>query len=139
VRRRFKEAGLDSPYVMVLRGAFEAALEAYGRGPAPDGEALWRAIQATIRQAPRDDDDYFGGRRRGRNIGVGEVVAGVILGEVIKQATRGGRWGGGGWGGGGWGGGGSSGGGGRSGGFGGGGFKSGGGFGGGGFKTGGKF
>ncbi len=139
VRRRFKEAGLDSPYVMVLRGAFEAALEAYGKGPAPDGEALWRAIQATIRQAPRDDDDYFGGRRRGRNIGVGEVVAGVILGEVIKQATRGGRWGGGGWGGGGWGGGGSSGGGGRSGGFGGGGFKSGGGFGGGGFKTGGKF
>ena len=70
---------------------------------------------------------------------VGEVVAGVILGEVIKQATRGGRWGGGGWGGGGWSGGGSSGGGGRSGGFGGGGFKSGGGFGGGGFKTGGRF
>jgi len=139
VRRRFKEAGLDSPYVMLLRGAFEAALEAYGKGPAPDGEALWRAIQATIRQAPRDDDDYFGGRRRGRNIGVGEVVAGVILGEVIKQATRGGRWGGGGWGGGGWSGGGSSGGGGRSGGFGGGGFKSGGGFGGGGFKTGGRF
>lgn len=128
VRRRFKGAGLDSPYVMILRGAFEAALEAYGKGPSPDGEALWRAIQATIRQAPRDDDDYFGGRRRGRNIGVGEVVAGVILGEVIKQATRGGRWGGGGWGGG------SSGGG-----FGGGGFKSGGGFGGGGFKTGGRF
>jgi hypothetical protein len=134
VRRRFKEAGLDSPYVMILRGAFEAALEAYGKGPSPDGEALWRAIQATIRQAPRDDDDYFGGRRRGRNIGVGEVVAGVILGEVIKQATRGGRWGGGGWGGGGWGGGSSGGGG-----FGGGGFKSGGGFGGGGFKTGGRF
>lgn len=133
VRRRFKAAGFDSPYVMILRGAFEAALEAYGKGPAPDGEALWRAIQATIRQAPRDDDDYFGGRKRGRNIGVGEVVAGVILGEVIKQATRGGRWGGGGWGGG------SSGGGGRSGGFGGGGFKSGGGFGGGGFKTGGRF
>ncbi len=127
VRRRFKEAGLDSPYVLVLRGAFEAALEAYGKGPSPDGEALWRAIQATIRQAPRNDDDYFGGRRRGRNISTGEVVAGVILGEVIKQATRGSRWGGGGWGGGGWGGGGfgGGGGGGRS--------------GGGGFKTGGRF
>jgi len=137
VRRRFKEAGLDSPYVLVLRGAFEAALEAYGKGPSPDGEALWRAIQATIRQAPRDDDDYFGGRRRGRNIGVGEVVAGVILGEVIKQATRGSRWGGGGWGGGfggggGWGGG-------SSGGSSGGGFKTGGRMGGGGFKTGGRF
>ena len=131
VRRRFKEAGLDSPYVLVLRGAFEAALEAYGKGPSPDGNALWRAIQATIRQAPRDDDDYFGGRRRGKNIGVGEVVAGVIIGEVIKQATRGGRWGGGGWGGGfGGGGGGSSGGG---------GFKTGGRIGGGGFKTGGRF
>ncbi len=138
VRRRFKEAGLDSPYVMVLRGAFEAALEAYGRGPAPDGDALWRAIKATIQQAPRSDDDYFGGPRRGRNIGVGEVVAGVIIGEVIKAAVRGNRWGGGGWGGGGWGGGGS--GGGRSGGgFGGGGFKTGGRFGGGGFKTGGRF
>ncbi|MDP3495190.1 MAG: hypothetical protein Q8R82_18935 [Hyphomonadaceae bacterium] len=134
VRRRFKDAGLDSPYVMILRGAFEAALEAYGKGPAPNGEALWRAIQATIRQAPRDDDDYFGGRRRGRNIGVGEVVAGVILGEVIKHATRGGRWGGGGWGGGG-----SSGGSSGGGGFGGGGFKTGGRMGGGGFKTGGRF
>lgn len=136
VRRRFKEVGLDSPYVMVLRGAFEAALEAYGKGPSPDGEALWRAIQATIRQAPRDDDDYFGGRKRGRNISTGEVVAGVILGEVIKHAVRGGRWGGGGWsGGGGWGGGSGGGwsGGGRSGGGGGG--RSGGG----GFKTGGRF
>jgi len=98
VRRRFKEAGLDSPYVMLLRGAFEAAIEAYGRGPSPDGEGLWRAIKATVRQAPRRDDDYFGGPRRGRD--VGDVVAGVILGEVIKAATRGGRWGGGGFGGG---------------------------------------
>ena len=119
VRRKFKQAGLDSPYVMLLRGAFEAALEAYGRGPALDGERLWRAIMATVRQAPRDDDDYFGGRRRGRSIGVGGVIAGVILDEVIRSAGRGGRWGGGGWGGGG----GSSGGG-----FGGGGFKQGGGF-----------
>lgn len=129
VRRRFKEAGLDSPYVMLLRPAFEAAIEAYGRGPAPDGEGLWRAIKATVRQAPRSDDDYFGGPRRGRNIGVGDVVAGVILGEVIKAATRGGRWGGGGFGGG-FGGGGSRGGG---------GFKTGGRMGGGGFKTGGRF
>jgi hypothetical protein len=130
VRRRFKESGLDSPYVMLLRGAFEAAIEAYGKGPSPDGEALWRAIKATVHQAPRNDDDYFGGPRRGRNVGVGDVVAGVILGEVIKAATRGSRWGGGGWGGGGWGGGGSSGGG---------GFKTGGRMGGGGFKTGGRF
>jgi hypothetical protein len=129
VRRRFKEAGLDSPYVMLLRPAFEAALEAYGKGPAPDGEALWRAIKATVRQAPRSDDDYFGGPRRGRNVG-GDVIAGVILGEVIKAATRGSRWGGGGWGGGGFGGGGSRGGG---------GFKTGGRMGGGGFKTGGRF
>src|SRR5690606_38462343 len=104
VRRRFKEAGLDSPYVMILRGAFEAALEAYSKGPSPDGDGLWRAIRATVRQAPRKDDDYFGGPRRGRNVGVGDVVAGVVLGEVIKAATRGSRWGGG-WGGGGWGGG----------------------------------
>jgi hypothetical protein len=129
VRRRFKESGLDSPYVMLLRPAFEAAIEAYGKGPSPDGEALWRAIKATVRQAPRNDDDYFGGPRRGRNVGVGDVVAGVILGEVIKAATRGSRWGGGGWGGG-FGGGGSSGGG---------GFKTGGRWGGGGFKTGGRF
>jgi hypothetical protein len=129
VRRRFKEAGLDSPYVMILRGAFEAALQAYGRGPSPDGEALWRAIKATVRQAPRNDDDYFGGPRRGRNIGVGDVVAGVLIGEAIKAATRGSRWRGGGWGGGGWGGGFGGGGGGHGGGFG----------GGGGFKTGGKF
>ena len=129
VRRRFKEAGLDSPYVMLLRPAFEAAIEAYGKGPSPDGEALWRAIKATVRQAPRSDDDYFGGPRRGRNVG-GDVIAGVILGEVIKAATRGSRWGGGGWGGGGFGGGGSRGGG---------GFKTGGRMGGGGFKTGGRF
>jgi len=133
VRRRFKEAGLDSPYVMVLRGAFEAALEAYGKGPSPDGESLWRAIRATIKQAPRQDDDYFGGPRRGRNVGVGEVVAGVILGEVIKAATRGSRWGGGG----GWGGGGSSGG--SSSGSSGGGFRTRGSFGGGRFKTKGRF
>jgi hypothetical protein len=142
VRRRFKESGLDSPYVLVLRGAFEAALEAYGRGPAPDGERLWRAILATVRQAPMQDDSYFGGRRRRERIGLPESVvggiAGAIINEVIREAMRGGgrgRWGGGGWGGG-WGGGS---GGGSGGGFGGGGFKSGGGFGGGGFKTGGKF
>lgn len=130
VRRRFKEAGLDSPYVMILRGAFEAALEAYGKGPSPDGEALWRAIKATVRQAPRQDDDYFGGPRRGRNVGgAGEVIAGVILGEVIKAATRGSRWGGSGWGGGG-----SSGGSRGTGGW-----KTGGKFGGGGWKTGGRF
>ena len=76
VRRRFKEAGLDSPYVMLLRRPFEAAMEAYGKGPAPDGEALWRAIKATVRQAPRSDDDYFGGPRRGRNVGVGDVDRG---------------------------------------------------------------
>jgi hypothetical protein len=136
VRRRFKEAGLDSPYVLVLRSAFEAALEAYGKGPSPDGERLWRAITATIRQAPRDDDDYFGGRRRGRSVGIPGVVAGMILGEVLKGLSHGGR-------GGGWGGGGGGGGGGRGGGWGGGGggFKTGGrwGGGGGGFKTGGRF
>jgi uncharacterized membrane protein YgcG len=125
VRRRFKESGLDSPYVLLLRGAFEAALEAYGKGPSPDGDRLWKAITATVRQAPADDDDYFGGRRRGRSIGIPGVVAGMILNEVLRSATRGSRWGGGG--------------GGRSGGFGGGGFKTGGGFGGGGFKTGRKF
>jgi hypothetical protein len=136
VRRRFKEAGLDGPYVLVLRGAYEAALQAYGTGPAPDGERLWRAILATVRRAPADDDDYFGGRRRRRSIGLGGVIAGVILDEVVRGTLGGGRgrWGGGwGGGGGGWGGGGGGGG------FGGGGFKSGGGFGGGGFKTGGKF
>jgi hypothetical protein len=141
VRRRFKESGLDSPYVMLLRGAFEAAVEAYGRGPKPDGDMLWRAITATVQQAPQQDDSYFGGRRRGRSVGLpGEVVggiAGVIINEVIREATRSGmrgRWGGGwgggdgGWGGGGFGGGGSS--------SGGGGFKTTGRIGGGGgFKT----
>ncbi len=139
VRRRFKEAGLDSPYVLVLRGAFEAAIEAYGKGAAPDGERLWRAITATVRQAPMADDSYFGGRRRRDTIGLpGGVVGGVIgavLNEVIREAMRGGGrgpWGGGGWGGGG-------GGGSRGGGFGGGGFRTGGRIGGGGFKTRGRF
>lgn len=129
-RQRFKSAGLDSPYVMVAGPAFQAALAAYGQGQGADGEALWRALMATVRQAPQPDDSYFGGPRRGRSISVPGVIAGVVLDEVIRSATRGGRWGGGGWGGGFGGGGG---------GFGGGGFSSGGGFGGGGFKTGGKF
>ena len=137
VRRRFKEAGLDSPYVMLLNGAFEAAIEAYGKGPAPDSERLWRAIAATVRQAPRDDDSYFGGRRRRNTIGlpdgvVGGVV-GAVLNEAIREAMRGG--GGGRWGGGGWGGSGGS----RGGGFGGGGFRTGRRIGGGGFKTRGRF
>lgn len=149
-RRRFREAGFDTPYAVFAGPAYVAALEAYARGPSPDGEALWRSIAATLKEAPRQDDDYFGGRGRGRNIGlpdgVGGVIAGVILNEVVREITRGrgGRWGGGGpWGGSGGGGGF---GGGSSGGFGGGsrgggGFKSGGSFGGGrgGFKTGGKF
>jgi hypothetical protein len=117
VRRRFKEAGLDGSHVLVLRGAFEAALEAYGKGPSPDGDKLWKAITATIRQAPRQDDDYFGGHRRGRSVGIPGVVTGVVLGEVLRGLGRGGRWGGGGGGGG----------------------SSGGGRGGGGFKTGGRF
>lgn len=141
VRKRFRESGLDSPSVLLLRGAFEAAIEAYGRGPSPDGDRLWRAITATVRQAPMHDDSYFGGRRRRDTIGLPDGVvggiAGAILNEVIREAMRGGgrgRWSGGG----GWGGGGSSGGssGGR---IGGGGFKTGGRIGGGGFKTRGRF
>jgi hypothetical protein len=139
VRRKFKANGLDSPYVMLLRGAFEAAVEAYGKGPNASPDQLWRAIAATVHQAPMQDDSYFGGRRRGLSVALpGAVlggIAGAVLNEVLREATRaGGRshWGGGGpWGGGDWGGGGS----------GGGGFKTGGriGGGGGGFKTGGKF
>jgi hypothetical protein len=118
VRRKFRESGLDSPYVMLLRGAFEAAMEAYGKGPNPDPNQLWKAISATIHQAPRQDDHYFGGRRRGRSVGLPEVViggiAGAVINEVIREATRAGmrgHWGGGGpWGGGGGWGGGSSGG-----------------------------
>lgn len=120
VRRRFKDQGLDSPQVMLAGPAFLTALAAYG-GANADAEQLWRAIMNTVRQAPRQDDDYFGGPRRGRSIGVGDVVTGMILGEILSGG-RGGRWGGGGWGGGG---------GGFGGGFGGGG--------GGGFHTGGKF
>ncbi|MDP3739847.1 MAG: hypothetical protein Q8R02_20840 [Hyphomonadaceae bacterium] len=141
VRRRFKEAGLDSPYVLILRGAFNAAIEAYGMGPTADGEQLWRALMATVRQAPMQDDSYFGGRRRGGSIGIGGVIAGAVLGEVLRELGRhggGGRWGGGGWGGGGGSSGGGFGTGGRIGG--GGGFKTGGRIGGGGgFKTGGRF
>lgn len=125
VRRRFKDSQLDNPYVLFLGSAYKAAIEAYGKGPSPDGEALWKAILSTVRQAPRDDDDYFGGPRRGRSIGIPGVVTGLVLGQILSGGSR---WGGGGWGGGG-------------GGFGGGGFGTGGGFGGGGggFKTGGGF
>jgi hypothetical protein len=120
VRRRFKQAGLDSAYVAIQKGAFGAALLAYG-GANPDGEALWRAIVSLVRQAPGPDDTYFGGPRRGRSIGV-SAVEGMVIGAVLGQVLGGGRhWGGGG---GGWGGGGG-------GGFGGGG--------GGGFSTGGRF
>ncbi len=141
VRRRFRESGLDSPSVLLLRGAFEAAVEAYAKGPSPDVDRLWRAITATVRRAPMHDDSYFGGRRRRDTIGLPDGVvggiAGAILNEVIREAMRGGRgrWGGGG----GWGGGGSWGGGGFGGGSRGGGFKTGGRIGGGGFKTGGRF
>jgi hypothetical protein len=157
VRRRFKQSGLDNPYVTIGRGGFEAAIEAYGRGAQPDADLLWRAITASVRDAPRRDDHYFGGRRRGSTIGlpddiddledVGKAVGGVlgvVLDEVIREASRGGmrrggwRGGGGpgGWGGG-WGGGSSSGGGARPPSI----PRSGGGGrrGGGGFKTGGRF
>jgi hypothetical protein len=116
-RQRFKQAGLDSAYVAIGKGAFGAALLAYG-GANPDGEALWRAIVASVRQAPGPDDTYFGGPRRGRSIGM-SPVEGMIVGAVLGQVLGGGRhWGGGG---GGWGGGGGFGG------------------GGGGFSTGGRF
>ena len=46
-RQRFKQAGLDSAYVAINRGAFGAAVLAYG-GANPDGEALWRAIVASV-------------------------------------------------------------------------------------------
>lgn len=154
VRRKFKASGLDSPYVALLAPAFEAALAAYGRDSDIDSQGMWRAITATVREAPRRDDRYFGGRKRRDTIGLPDDldledlggIAGVVINEVLREAVRGGmrgRWGGGGpWGGGGWGGGSSGGssgpkiGGGR---MGGGGFKTGGRIGGGGFKTGGKF
>ncbi len=143
-RRRFREAGLDSQYVGVARAAFEAALEAWGRGPAADGEKLFRALTATVVTAPDQDDDYFGGRKRRDTIGVpGGIggLGGLILDEIVRETIRSqtrGRWGGG-WGGGPSGGG-SRGGGSSGGRSGGGGFRTGGRMGGrGGFKTGGKF
>lgn len=124
VRQRYKQARLDGPYVSVARAALDAAILAYGQGPRPDAEALWRAILAAVRQAPGPDDTYFGGPRRRRSIGL-SPVEGMIVGAVLGQALGGGRhWGGGGW---------SGGGGGFGGGFG------GGGHGGGGFTTGGRF
>ena len=100
-RQRFKQAGLDSAYVAINRGAFGAAVLAYG-GANPDGEALWRAIVASVKQAPGPDDTYFGGPRRGRSIGL-SPVEGMVVGAVLGQVLGGGRhWGGGGWGGGGW-------------------------------------
>jgi hypothetical protein len=135
VRQRFKSQGLDSPYVGLAGPAFLAAIAAYGEGPNPDYELLWRGVAGSVRQAPTQDDDFFGGPRRGRSIGVGGVIAGVVLDEIIRAAIRGGGRGGGHWGGGGWSGGGGFGGGRSSGG----GFRTGGGFGGGGFKTGGGF
>lgn len=136
VRRRFKDAQFDSPYVAFAGPAFEAALAAYGVEE-PDGPRLWRAIGATLRQAPQAGDRYFGGSGRRSSISIPEV-AGVILEEVVREAvrsgTRRGGWGPGGpWSGGGWGGGDSGGsrspprrsGGGRKGG---GGFRTGGGF-----------
>lgn len=153
VRRRFKESGMDSPYVVLLREPFDTAVATHGSMPAPDGERLWRSILSTVRQAPMHDDRYFGGRQRRDSIGLPEGVvggiAGAIINEVMRETLRGGsrgRWGGGWHGGGGGGGrgsrrGGRTGGGGfRTGGrIGGGGFKTGGRIGGGGFKTGGKF
>lgn len=153
VRRRFKSAGLDSPYVSLLGAAFSAALAAYGRDNDVEADKMWRALTATVREAPRRDDHYFGGRKRRDTIGLPDDlddlggIAGVVIGEVIREVSRGGmrgRWGGGGpWGGGGMGGGSSGpriGGGSRGGGrIGGGGFKTGGRSGGGGFKTGGRF
>ncbi len=133
IRRRFREGGLDSPYVLLLRSAFEAAVQAYGVGPTADPDQLWRAIMATVRQAPTADDSYFGGRRRGGNIGIGGMIAGAVISEVLRELGRHHGGGSGGWGGG------SSGGstGGR---IGGGGFRTGGRIGGGGgFKTGGRF
>jgi hypothetical protein len=143
-RRRFREAGLDSPYVALGRAAFEAAIEAWGLGRSADGEKLYRALAATVRQAPHRDDSYFGGRRRRDVIGVPDDVgdiAGLIIGEVVREALRSGtrgRWGGG-WSGGGsrpggWSGGGQAGS--RGGG---GGFRTSGRKGGGGFKTRGRF
>ena len=120
VRQRFKQGGLESVYVAIDKGAFGVAVLAYG-GANPDGEALWRAIVASVRQAPGPDDTYFGGPRRGRSIGL-SPVEGMLVGAVLGQVLGGGRHWGGGWGGGG-------------GGFGGGGF----GGGGGGFSTGGQF
>ncbi len=101
VRQRYKQAKLDGPYVSVARAAFDAAIMAYGQGPRPDAEALWRAILAAVRQAPGPDDTYFGGPRRRRSIGM-SPVEGMIVGAVLGQALGGGRhWGGGGWSGGG--------------------------------------
>ncbi len=99
-RRKFKQAGLDNPYVGIARGAFEAAIEAYGRGPSPDGERLWRALAAAVRRAPTRDDHYFGGRKRRNTIGLPQGsgdVAGVVLREILRgNSGRSGGWGGGG-------------------------------------------
>lgn len=86
VRRRFKKAGLDSPYVAFSGPAFEAALSVYGVQE-PDGPRLWRAISATIRRAPQEDDRYFGGSARRGSISI-PAVAEVILEEVVREAVR---------------------------------------------------
>jgi hypothetical protein len=97
-RRNFRAAGLDGPYVALSAATFETALEAWARDANMCGEDLWQAILSSVRQAPTQEDRYFGGSRRGRAISIPPIaghVIGAVLGEIIREAgrqSRGGKW-----------------------------------------------
>lgn len=91
LRSEFKRARYDSPYASFKVSVIDRVLRGMSKGQIDPKQAMRMLRKGMVQQQPRTPRE-FGGRRRNDTLGLPDVLEDV-LGEVIRQSSRGG-WGG---------------------------------------------
>lgn len=90
LRRQFKEARLDSPYVLMPRAAFDEMMSNLIKGIMDVRDTL-HGLSRSVRRAEAQAHPDFGGRSRQDTVGLPDIMGGVIggiLGEVLEDVLR---------------------------------------------------
>ena len=91
LRSEFKRARYDSPYASFKVSVIDRVLKGMGKGQLDPRQAMRVLRKGMVQRQPRTPRG-FGGRRRNDTLGLPDVFEDV-LGEVIRQSSKGG-WGG---------------------------------------------
>ena len=86
LRRQFKAARFDSPYIEFKSVSFDDIVDDTDRGET-DADTAFQRLRKIARKSRAARNTGFGGRRQGRSMGVPDLM-GDILWEVARHAGR---------------------------------------------------